>query len=341
MLRAFTQTQKQQQKRLSAEIPLPTLSKRPIIEHHVHAEGGTLEPEELVVLANRNGMPIPEAMFGPNNTLKFKDRDFFDFLSVYDQATSYILTPRDIQEVIYRYLRRCHQEGAVFVELTCSPDHVQKCRKTYKDVQEGLTLGVASSSHAHQDAGENISYAQFVNAVAAGIDQARQEFGIEARILMVLLRHNGKEAAMKTLDDMLAYRHPYVVGMNLAGDEENFPPALFIDCYTKAKRHGLKLTAHVGEHAGPEKIIEAVDLLGLDRVGHGVTAVRSELVMDFIRDRKIALELCPSSNLSLGLFPSLNEHPLRTFFDRGILFSINSDDPAFFGSSLGQEFQKV
>lgn len=337
MLKAFESIQKSTQTSMPIQFKL-----LPKIEHHVHAEGGTLTPDTITMLANKNQKPVPAEIFGPNQTLIFKEQDFFDFLAVYDKATSYILTTTDIQEVIYRYLKRCHQEGAIYIELTCSPDHVKRFRQTYEDVQAKLSGKAATSKELDQPVeGMEISYSQFVDAVAAGIDQANKEFGIEARIIMVLLRHNGQDAAMQTLDDLIAYPHPYVVGINLAGDENNFPPHLFKDCYAKAKKHGLKLTAHVGEHAGPEKIIEAVTELGLDRVGHGVTAIKNREVMQFLKEKRIALELCPTSNLALGLFPSLKDHPLKQFFDFGILFSINSDDPTFFGSSLGQEYDKV
>ncbi len=336
MLTAFNSAQKVK------ETSIPIQFKHlPKVEHHVHAEGGTLTPDTIEMLATRNSMPIPFEIFGLNQTLTFKEKDFFDFLAVYDKATSYILTTADIQEVIYRYLKRCHQEGAIYIELTCSPDHVKRFRQTFDDVHAQLMGKAAASKEMAQVGATEISYSQFVDAVVAGIDQANKEFGIEARIIMVLLRHNGKDAAMKTLDDLIAYPHPYVVGINLAGDEENFPPELFKECYAKAKMHGLKLTAHVGEHAGPEKIVEAVEQLRLDRVGHGVTAIQDPKVMRFLREKGIALELCPTSNLALGLFPSLKEHPLKQFFDNGILFSINSDDPTFFGSSLGQEYDKV
>lgn len=337
MLTAFQTSQAQNQ----TQNPNHKIFKQlPKVELHVHAEGGTLDQETLKWLAQRNQAEVPTQLFSKDNTnLKYNAPDFGHFLAVYDQATSYIQSPEEVQEVIYRYLKRCHLEGATYVELTCSPDHVQKFRKTYQDVQAELS-GKGSVKNS-EPAKESISYASFVEAVVAGINQANKEFGIEARILMVLLRHNGADAAMRTLNDMLAYPHPYVVGINLAGDEEKFPPELFEECYAKAKKHGLKLTAHVGEHAGPEKIVDAVNKMGLDRVGHGVTAIRSPQVMQFLRDRKIPLELCPSSNVSLGLFSSLAEHPLKQFLDYGILFSINSDDPTFFASSLGQEYAKV
>ncbi|MGE3318663.1 MAG: adenosine deaminase [Candidatus Berkiella sp.] len=342
MLLAFQNHQKVTQ----AQNPKNQIFKHlPKVELHVHAEGGTLDQETLKYLAQKNRLPEPYDLFSPddNRNLAYNAPDFGHFLSVYDQATSYIQSPQDVQEVIYRYLKRCHLEGAVYIELTCSPDHVQKFRKTYLDVQAELAgeLGAKEAAKPSASLEESMSYASFVEAVVAGINQANEEFGIEARILMVLLRHNGSEAAMKTLDDMIAYPHPYVVGINLAGDEEKFPPELFVDCYAKAKEHGLKLTAHVGEHAGPDKIEEAVIKMKLDRVGHGVTAIQSPGVMQFLKINKTPLELCPSSNLSLELFPSLDEHPLKTFLESGISFSINSDDPTFFGSSLGQEYAKV
>lgn len=320
----------------------------PAIEHHVHAEGGTLDPDTLIFLAKKNGLPIPYEIFGPHNTLKFEDKNFYDFLKVYDQATSYIKTPQDVEEVIYRYLKRCHKEGAIYVELMCSPDHVKKIRKTYSQVSEER---VVNAGHAMKeeldyfkinDANqEHINYERFVNAIASAIDRARHEFGIEARILMVLLRHNGPEACNITMQEILSYRHPYVVGIHLAGDEVHYPSSQFRECYSLAKQQGLKLAAHVGEHSGPEFIRAAINDLQLDRIGHGVRCVEDETLMTEIKNRNIALEVCPSCNVFLGLYPSLKKHPFKQLIDFGILCSLNSDDPTFINSSIGQEYTRA
>ncbi|MBS0285825.1 MAG: adenosine deaminase [Proteobacteria bacterium] len=338
MLQSFDRS-RAQTSQSSLGVNLNTL---PLIELHTHAEGGTLTPQTLNGLAKANGMEPPRHLYGSGNRITYKPHDFFDFLKAYDEATAFILTKADIEKVIYKYLKKCHFEGAMYVELTCSPDHVKRFRKKYEHVVQELESGTSTHTQAsEQEQSTNLSYADFVEAIARAIDRARKDFGIEGRILMVLLRHNGEEAAQQAVDEILAYRHPYVVGINLAGDETNFPPALFAKPYAKAKKHGLKLTAHVGEHAGPEKIIEAVNVLQLDRVGHGVTAIQSEKTMAFLRERNIALELCPSSNVEFNIFPSLSAHPLRAFFDAKIKFTINSDDNGFIGSSLGDEHRKA
>jgi adenosine deaminase len=238
----------------------------PAIKHHVHAEGGTLDPDTLIFLAKKNGLPIPYEIFGPHNTLKFEYKSFYDFLKIYDQATSYIKTPQDVEEVIYRYLKRCHKEGAIYVELMCYPDHVKKIRKAYSQVSEERVVNAGHMAKEALDYSEindanqeHINYERFVNAIAAAIDRARHEFGIEARILMVLLRHNGPDACNITLQEILSYRHPYVVGIHLAGDEVPFPSSQFRECYSLAEQHGLKLAAHVGEHSGPEFIRAAIN----------------------------------------------------------------------------------
>ncbi|MGD9591632.1 MAG: adenosine deaminase [Candidatus Berkiella sp.] len=314
----------------------------PKIEHHVHAEGGTLTPQTLTFLANKNGLPVPDHLFAPNNTIAYKDGDFIDFLRAYDNATDYILTFDDVYEVTYRYLKKCHEEGAIYVELMCSPDHGKRDRKKFEASSSAFS-DVAMTSVATTSRFGVLTYQDFVNAIAKAIDAAKMEFGIEARMLMVLLRHqyNIEGALDNTMQEILGYLHPYVVGIHLAGDEFAFKPALFTTHFQQAKAHGLKLAAHAGEHADGDSVVDAIHALALDRIGHGVRAIESPKAMALIKERGIALELCPTSNLKLRLYESIEQHPLPQFLAQGVKFSINSDDPGFFGRSLGQEHDLV
>ncbi|MCS5709318.1 adenosine deaminase [Candidatus Berkiella cookevillensis] len=330
-----------------------SLEQLPKAELHVHLEGGTLRASKLIELADKHGLPKPTLIFGENNNLKFADHDFLDFLKVYDLAASYILTEQDIEEVTYEYLEQCAKQGTLYVELTCSPDHVTQNRKTYTDIHQTLAPEQntdlkaafrATLARALQEKYKtlpNIDYAQFIAAVVRGIDRANAQYGIEARILIVLLRHNGKEHCHTTIQNMLDYPHPYVVGINLAGNETDFPPTLFVEHYQKAKKAGYKLTAHVGEHTGAEYIKEAVDILALDRIGHGTSAFLDTTLIATLVDKKIGIEANITSNLALTNIKDVTSHPFKLFLDADILVSLNTDDPTYFNTDIGREYEKA
>ena len=307
-------------------------TKLPISELHVHAEGGTLTQSMIEQLASKNQQTLSEGLiFTPEGNISFEPKNFMDFLRVYDLATKVIVTESDIEMVIYDYLKRCAEEGAVYIELSCSADHVKQNRVEY-----GQLNSQTKAQFLPETTG--MTYRQFVDALVRAIDRAKQDFGIEARILMILLRHNGAQHCMNTMYEIESYLHPYIKGINLAGDEAQFGPDLFAESYQKAAQLGLKRTAHAGEHTPPQFTKEAVKKLGLNRVGHGVTSIHDIEIIEFLKRNNIGLEICPTSNLALGLFDSIETHPVRKLFDAGVQLSINSDDPTYFGTSLGKEY---
>lgn len=318
--------------------PSFNLSQLPKVELHVHTPGGTMTQALAEELMKRHGVTeMPGKLtFDERGNILFKKPDrtkpeeiFADFLSAYDNCTKLIRTKDDVELCIYDYLKRCHQEGAIYVELTCSPDHVKMMRK---DFAEGL-------SESSRDTG--VSYEDYVAAIASAIDKARDECGIEARILMVLLRHNGAAGCETTLNQIIEHPHKYVVGINLAGDEVNFPAKDFSALYDRAHAAGLKCTVHTGEHTGPEVIKETVDALKPDRIGHGISSVfDSELVSMLVR-QNIGVEVSPGSNIFLGLIDDMQSHPFNVMREAGLQCSLNSDDPTFLQTTLGQEYQKA
>jgi adenosine deaminase len=277
-----------------------------LAELHVHLEG-TAPPDLIRRLSQRNKIPVPEGVFdGPD---RFKWVDFLDFLATYDRAATVIKTPEDYRDVAYEYLVSCAEEGAIYVELLVSPDHAQSVGLPPKEQQDG---------------------------VAQGIDDARRDTGIEARMLLVAVRNFGVQAAIDIATDAKD-RHPYVVGFNLAGDEAGYPPAQFATAYEIAKAEGLGLTCHAGEHAGAESVREALTL-PLTRLSHGVRAVEDPNLVKEIADRGIVLEACPTSNVATHVFPSYEAHPLRTLYEAGVKLTLGSDDPPYFGCSIGGEY---
>ena len=279
----------------------------PKAELHVHLEG-TAPPELVRRIAARNGMTVPEGVFKSDD--EFAWTDFLDFLRTYDLAASVIRTEQDYRDVTFEYLAACAAEGAVYVEMIASPEHA-------------AAVGLPDADH----------YA----GIAQGIDDARDAFGIEARIVIAAVRQLGVEAAEAIARRHADGRHPYVVGFNLVGDEAAWPAALFARAYEIAASSGLGCSVHAGEHAGPESVRAAL-ALPVSRISHGVRAIEDPALVADLAEREIVLEVCPSSNVALGLYPSYEDHPVGALRDAGVRVTLASDDPPYFGCSIGGEY---
>lgn len=280
----------------------------PKAELHVHLEG-TARPELVRRLAARNGLALPAGLFRDDDT--FAWRDFLDFLNTYDLAASVIRTAQDYRDVVFEYLSDCAAEGAIYVELIASPDHARAVGLTEEEHRAGIF---------------------------AGIDDARDAHGIEGRVLVVAVRNFGTEAAERTATQAAELPHPYVVGFNLAGDEAGYPPAPFARAFAIAHDAGLGCAVHAGEHAGPESVEQALALPGVTRISHGVRAVEAPELVRRLADSGTVLEVCPTSNVALGVYPSYAAHPFRALRDAGVAVTLGSDDPPYFAASIGGEY---
>jgi adenosine deaminase len=274
----------------------------------VHLEG-TATPELIGSIAARNGLQLPPGLLAAPD--RFAWRDFLDFLTTYDLAASVVRSGQDFRDITYAYLSACAAEGVVYVELIASPDHAH-------------AAGLGDAEHW--------------DGIAAGIDDARADHGIEARILATAIRNYGVDAAMAVAEHVASRPHPYVVGLQLAGDEAGYPPEPFAAAYEIATAAGLGATVHAGEWAGPASVRGALGLPGVTRISHGVRAVEDpELVAELAR-RGTVLEVCPTSNVVLGIFGSYAEHPFRALREAGVALTLASDDPPYFGASIGGEY---
>jgi adenosine deaminase len=280
----------------------------PKAELHVHLEG-TAPPDLIRRLAERNGMPVPEGLF--ETPERFAYTDFLDFLRTYDLAASVVRTGDDYRDVTYEYLMRCASEGATYVELTASPDHA-------------ALVGLSHEEH--------------LDGIGRGIDDARRDSGIEGRILISCVRNFGVEQALRVARHAAERPHPYVVGFSMAGDEENFPAGDYAEAFTIAAEAGLGCTVHAGEWAGAHSVRAALQL-PVTRIGHGVRAIEDPALVDELAERGIVLECCPTSNVVLGAFDSYEDHPLPRLRAAGVRVTLGSDDPPYFGASIGGEYE--
>ena len=279
----------------------------PKAELHVHLEG-TAPPALVRRLAERNGLRVPDGLF--DSSERFAYTDFLDFLRTYDMAASVIRTGDDYHDVTYEYMAGCARDGALYVELTASPDHA-------------ALVGLSDEEH--------------LGGIARGIDDARAEHGIEARILISCVRNFGVEQALRVARYAAERPHPYVVGFSMAGAEENYPADDYAEAFRIAAEAGLGCTVHAGEWAGAESVRAALEL-PVTRVSHGVRSIEDPALVAELAERRIVLECCPTSNVVLGVFPSYEQHPLPRLVAAGVRVTLGSDDPPYFGASIGGEY---
>ncbi|MTH97491.1 adenosine deaminase [Roseibium sp. RKSG952] len=282
----------------------------PKVELHCHIEGAA--PPSLVKrLAERDGIDVSR-IISPDG--KYIWSDFTSFLKAYDLASSVFRTPADYGLLAETYFRMLAAEGAIYGEVFISPDHAR--------------------------AG-GLSYQSYVEGIAAGIERAKIDTGIEGRMIAIGVRHFGAGSVERVIKEVLAFQHPMVTGFGLAGDEREGHPANFAKAFRMAKEAGLGLTAHAGEFGGAESVTAALEFLGVSRLGHGVKAIEDKALVRRLVEEGIVLEVCPGSNTALGVYPVLRFHPVNLLRRQGVRITLNSDDPPFFRTTLGKEYSSV
>ncbi|MDB5491851.1 MAG: Adenosine deaminase [Micavibrio sp.] len=305
---------------MSAQNP-PAVQALPKVELHVHIEG-TITPAKCRELAARNHVALAPGLF----TVDGSDYQYSDFLDsvtrVYFGLAATLKTGADYADVTYDYLKRCAEENAVYVELiACPAQCVRSC----------------------------IAYRDMIDGMAAGIDRARADFGIESRINVTFERDQSLSDAEITAkagrdaDMILSYPHPYVVGLDIAGGEKTADIPPFRAAYERTLREfgrPLGVRMHAAENAGSSNAFEAMRF-GVTRIGHGVRTILDPAAIAQLRRDRVMLEVCPTSNvLALKDFcPTYETHPLRDLYDAGLHISLNSDDPGLFRTSIGREYQ--
>lgn len=280
-------------------------------ELHCHLEG-SIAPPLAIELARRNGTSLPVGLMRADGTYEW--RDFLGFLAAYDGVCSALRTPADFSDVIYTYLAGAAAQGAIYVEMFCSPE---------------------------RPAMLNMPYTAWLEALAGGIDRAQRAFGITGRIIAICIRHLGPDRALALAQKVVAHPHPYVVGFGMGGDEAKFKPVDFAPAYRLMHEKGYGCTVHAGEVVGPESVWDAIEHLPVTRIGHGVRSAEDPRLLDELARRGTVLEVCPGSNIALGIYPDRAAHPLHRLIDAGVRVTLNSDDPPFFHTTLGAEYDQA
>ncbi|MFJ1649897.1 adenosine deaminase [Streptomyces sp. NPDC088337] len=282
----------------------------PKAELHLHIEG-TLEPELAFELAARNGVELP---YADTEALReaYRFEDLQSFLNLYYELMAVLRTERDFEDLADAYLARAAAQGVRHAEI-------------FFDPQAHLSRGVG------------------MDTVVEGLWRAlgrSERHGVSTQLIMCFLRDESAESAMETLDAAKPYLDR-ITGIGLDSAEAGHPPAKFREVYEAAAALGLRRVAHAGEEGPPEYIAQALDVLGVERVDHGLRCMEDpELVARLVRDR-IPLTVCPLSNVRLRAVDTLADHPLPAMLDAGLLCTLNSDDPAYFGGYVGDNFHAV
>lgn len=273
----------------------------PKAELHVHIEG-TLEPEMMFELATRNGLDLPYADVEEVRAA-YSFTDLQSFLDIYYAGASVLVTTRDFDDLMTAYLERAHDDGVRRAEIFFDPQ-------------------------THTDRG--IGFDVFMPGFLAAIERAHAELGISAALIMCFLRHLPVESAAATLDDAAPYVEQ-LLGVGLDSSEVGFPPEPFAPVFERSRELGLRTVAHAGEEGPPAYVRGALDTLLAERIDHGVTAEPDDELVTRLADSAVPLTMCPFSNIALGGFDRLEDHNLKRLMDRGVKVTINSDDPAYFG----------
>ena len=283
----------------------------PKAELHLHIEG-TLEPEMMLALAKRNGVELPY-----RNAAEVEAAYEFDclqdFLDLYYNGMSVLIEERDFYDLTYAYVEKVHQQGVRHAEIFFDPQ-------------------------GHTDRG--IAFETVLGGISSALEAAERELGLTSKLIMCFLRHLPEEEAFESLH--CACKHKELIhGVGLDSSEKGYPPSLFSKVFASARREGFIPVAHAGEE-GPAEYVEAVlDDLKVQRVDHGNRSFENPVLVKRLVKERTPLTMCPLSNLRLKGIPSLEAHPLKKAMDAGMMVTVNSDDPSYFGGYISDNFKAI
>ena len=283
----------------------------PKAELHLHLEG-SLEPEQLMQFAARNQVDIP---FQTLDEVKaaYDFSNLQDFLDIYYQGMSVLQTEADFHDLTDAYLQRCQADNVRHVEVFFDPQ-------------------------GHTERG--LPFSTPIEGILSALDAAKDKYGITYKLIMCFLRHLPEADAFATLEQAEPYLDR-IHGVGLDSSELGHPPSKFARVFAAAREKGLKLVAHAGEEGPPEYVVEALDLLEIDRIDHGNRLLEDEALISRVKEAGLTLTVCPLSNLSLCVVDDLKDHPMKRMLDLGLKATINSDDPAYFGGYVNQNYRET
>jgi len=290
---------------------LAFISQIPKAELHVHLEG-TIEPEMMFNIAERNSIPLK---FKRIEEVKaaYQFDDLRDFLTLYNEGTKILKTSQDFYDITKAYLLKCHQQNVLHTEI-------------FIDFQTYSRRGMAPEIQ--------------MDGVNRAIKECENDLGITTELIMCFLRHLGPVAAEQAFEQVIPFKDQ-IIGIGLASTENGYPPELFTKVFEKARNHGFKTVAHAGEEGPWQYVQNSMDFLKIDRIDHGNKSCENLDLIERIIEQKIPLTLCPLSNIKLKNVHSIEKHTVKKMLDRGMLITINSDDPAYFGGYVNENLLAI
>ncbi len=284
------------------------IKKIPKAELHIHIEG-SLEPKLLFELAKRNKVTIP---FNSIDEIKnaYNFHNLQSFLDIYYQGSGVLINEQDFFDLTWAYLLKCKEDNVVHTEIFFDPQ-------------------------THTDRG--IKFETVINGIHGAILKAEKELKLSSKIIMCFLRHLDERSAFKTLEMALSHKDK-IIGVGLDSSEMSHPPRKFKHVFGEAIKEGFLTVAHAGEEGPPEYIWEALEILKVKRIDHGVQCLKDEKLIERLKNDQIPLTVCPLSNVKLKVFKKLEDHNLKILMGKGLLTTVNSDDPAYFGGYLNKNF---
>ncbi|MEF1246657.1 adenosine deaminase [Vibrio owensii] len=283
----------------------------PKVELHLHIEG-SLEPELLFELAQRNNIDIPyESPQALRKAYEFEDLQ--SFLDIYYQGANALRTEQDFYDLTWAYLERSKADNVIHTEIFFDPQ-------------------------THTDRG--IEFETVINGIHRAMQDGNEKLGITSQIIACFLRHLSEESAIETLQSIVKHKDK-IVGVGLDSSELGHPPEKFKRAFQQAKEAGLLTVAHAGEEGPAQNIIDSVEMLGVSRVDHGVRCVEDASLVEALIESKMPLTVCPLSNIKLCVFDEMEQHNIVDLLRKGVAVTINSDDPAYFGGYMTDNFMAV
>lgn len=283
----------------------------PKVELHMHLEGAA-PPAFVRGLAQEKNIDLTR-VFDERGNYTF--RDFVHFLQVYEAATQVLKTPEDYGRLTWAVLEQCAENGVVYAESFLSPDFCGG-----RDV---------------------IAWKEYLHAMQESADRAEAQMGITLRGIVTCIRHFGPDKARETALCAAETAGDWITGFGMGGDEGMGKQGDFVWAFDCAREAGLRLTTHAGEFGGPESVRQAIEDLKVERIGHGVRAIEDPALVDILAEREIVLEVCPGSNVVLGLYPGFAAHPIARLRDAGVKVTVSTDDPPFFNTTMTREYEEL
>ena len=281
----------------------------PKVELHLHLEGAIPLETIFKLIQRAGGEQSIKNLDDLSKKLTYTD--FTNFIDVWTWKNTFIREEEDFEEIAYRVLESLSKQNVKYVEAFYSPGDFWRVDLSVQGITEYLIKGK---------------------------ETAYRDFGIQSELIIDLIRDHGPERSMQYLEEVTPYLGKGVIGIGLGGSEQSFPAEPYALVYKEARDRGFRLTAHAGEAAGANSIWAAVEKLGVERIGHGVRANEDSELISLLKERQIPLEMCVISNVKTGVCSSIEVHPIKQYFQQGLMVTVNSDDPTMFNTTISQEY---